>query len=133
MRLTASLGSGDVRLRLGIIDLLPAHRPSAGAAEEAADPPIVVTRLAGIGLRQREIGARLRDLLRPAAVMQALDHGSLRGHLRLGLRELRLEAAGVEPRQHLPLAHEVAFLHQHLAIRWLSLKARSTCRRSTLP
>jgi hypothetical protein len=95
------LGIGNIRLRLGIIDFLPAHRPASGIAGDGLEPLIVVTGLAGVGLRQHEIGACLGNLLRPAAMMQPVDDGALCGCLRLGLRQLRHHAARIELRQDL--------------------------------
>ena len=67
----------------------------------------------GVGLGGSEIGAGLRDLFGPAAVVQPLHGCFLRRGLSLGGFELRLQPAGVEPRQHLALVNDVAFLHQH--------------------
>jgi hypothetical protein len=100
-------------LRLCVDEVLAAHRASARAAEDLADAPVVFPGLAGIGLGELEVGASLRDLLRPAAVAHARDDGGLRRGLRLGLSEPRREALGVEDRQHLALAHAIALLHEH--------------------
>ena len=66
-----------------------------------------------IGLGRLDIGARLRDLFRPAAVSQPGYDLLLRRRLRCHLGNLRFEAAGIQARQHLALLDVVALLDQY--------------------
>ena len=80
----------------------------------------------GIGLGGIDVGAGLRDLFGPAAVVQPPHGRFLRRGLRLGGFELRLQPAGVEPGQHLALVDAAPSCTSTAAIRSLPLKAKST-------
>ena len=67
----------------------------------------------GVGLGGSDVGAGLRDLFGPAAVVQPPHGRFLRRGLRLGGFELRLQPAGVEPGQHVALVDNGAFLDEH--------------------
>ena len=92
--------------------MMPAHRSARRARRQRLHACVAAAGLARIGDGERQVGTRLRDLLRPAAVHQARNGLPLRGHGRLGLCDLRRETAGVEPREHLALLDAIAFLHQ---------------------
>ncbi len=111
------LGRGDVERGLGVIDILLASRPhhfgliaqpDRGQVLEAI---VAQTRVGKVRLGRLDVRFRLANFLRPAAVVHALDHRALRGHLRLGLGDLRLQPAFVEIRQFIAVLDALALLH----------------------
>ena len=91
-------------------------------------------RIGGVGLGGFELRPCLGDLLRAAAVVQAIDDGLLRREPALRPARPGAESARIEPGQDLArLMHASPSWTSTAAIRSLPLKARSTCRRSTLP
>jgi hypothetical protein len=67
-----------------------------------------------VGLGRLHVGLGLRDFFRPTAVMESIDHGSLRVYGGLDLGDLRLNPPGIDAGQQLPLLHAVPLLDENL-------------------
>ena len=87
---------GNFQARFGGVDVLLAHGPAAGGFRGVFQPLVLPLRIDQIGLGRLDIGARLRDLFRPAAVAQPGYDLLLRRRLRCHLGNLRLETAGIQ-------------------------------------
>jgi len=63
---------------LGVVDILLSHRSAGGNLCRALQSLVLQTRIDNFGSRGFDVGARLGDLFRPAAVAQPLHHLALR-------------------------------------------------------
>ncbi len=103
------LGVCDVRRCLRDIAFLFAREGPCG---QSLAPLVLAAGIQCFGPCGLELRPRLRDLLRPTSIAQPFDDRLLACNLRLCLRDLRRETAGIEARQNLSLVHEAAFFDE---------------------
>ena len=104
------LGVGDIQCGFGVVDIL---LRGGGLLDKKLLALVESTGVGRIRHRGCEVRPRLCDLFGTTAVVQPLYRSTLRGYLRPGLSNLRLQTTGVHFCQELAFVNDVAFLDEH--------------------